>query len=203
VKLYQTILLTLMCVLAGACAPRAPLVPIAPLPARLVPVTDATPSVRAVERQAVRLEAKVSDTAARVAEVEKSIDAAVDSAIRSGDAAHEAEAKAMQSQVRELRVVTQNAIDSAKAIQEDLIETKLALAALTAERDSAVREVEAVRSVVIAERQAYASNLATLTERQQAAQALAAAWRKRSLLTWGIIAAVVLVGVGLKVYRII
>lgn len=202
-RIYQTCLLLIMCALAGACAPRAATIPVQPLPARVVPVTDPTPNVRVVERQAARLEVKVADTAARVAEVEKSVDQAVEAAIRSGDVAHEAEVKAVQAQVKELRVVAQTAIDTAKALQEDMAETKAALITLSAERDAAVVEADAMRNKVIAERQTYAANAATLTERQLAAQALAATWRKRSLTTWGIIAAIVLVGAGLKAYRII
>lgn len=198
-KTYLLPFLAMLVCLAASCAPQAPRAIIPPPVPKIVTVTDPSPAVRVVERQTARLESKVNDTAAKVATIEEGVTKSVEEAIRSGDVAREAEAKQLQTQIRELRLLADTAAISAKELQEDVKETQAALSKVVEERAAAYAEAEAIRQTLTNERSEHVATVSRLDEKKAAETKRANEWRKRAALTWAAISAILLIVVGLKV----
>ena len=179
---YHSILLA---ALLTACATPPPVVK--PVPAALVPVTDAKPLVRAVERQTERLETRVADTARRVATIDDAVTKAVEEAIRSGDAAREEEARRFQTQLRELRSITDTAAANAKDLQEDAAAAHAELLKTAAERDTAWQERENIRRQWQDSKEEFKVSLSRMDEKRIAEETRATWWKKRALVTWGLL----------------
>lgn len=201
-KTHLTALVILACFLTS-CAVKKPVEVYPTLPARIVTVTNTEPSVRVVQRQAEQVSIKLADANKKVEQLSANIDTAVDEAIRSGNQANEIDIKKIQAQVKELDIVVRVATDTAKALQDDIDNAKAELAKVAVERDVAVKEREAIRNILLTERQATVAKVTRLDEQKLAEAARAAWWKKKALWTWGAISSVALIGVGLKVMKYI
>lgn len=177
--------------------------PAAPLPGRIMTVTDTAPAMRTVNRQAERLETKVADTGKRIAAVEASLDAAVNAAVAEGNAKHREELEAVQAQVRELKTDIAVAADNVASLREEVKATQDLLAKVTGERDKAFKDADDNRNTLVKERIENSARIGEMTGDLKAEAADHVWWKKRALWTWGICAAIVLIGVGLKVYHFI
>ncbi len=191
--------LSLLTGMLNSCAPKA-LPVIAPVPASIVTVTDSKPIIRAVERQTERLESRVSDASKKVSDISASVNQSVDAAIRSGDAAREAQAREFMRQVGELKSLTDIATATAGDLKEDSAAAHAELAKTATERDTAVLARETIRKQMVAAHEEAAVSLSRMDELRIAQDARAAWWKTRALYTWGALASIAAILVSLKIF---
>ena len=177
-RLLAALLVALLC----SCATPPP--PIKPVPGTLVPVTDAKPLVRAVELQTQRLETRVADTARRVATIDDAVSKAVEEAIRSGDATREEEARRFQTQLRELRSITETTANNAIDLQKDAAVAHAELLKAATERDAAFLDREKIRSQWEDSKDEFKISLSRMDEKRLAEATRATWWKKWALITW-------------------
>jgi len=196
----KIILALISCVIAVSCAPKTMnSIPIA-VPPTMVTVTDTKPLVQAVEKQTDRLETRINDTSQKVDAISDSVNQSVEDAIKSGDQAREAQAKAFQKQVAELKSMTDIATATAKDLKEDSKAAHTELAKASEERDAAYKVRETIRRQMLDNKEEFKVQASRLDEKRILADDDASWWKKRALYTWGALAALLALATVWKFY---